>query len=136
LVNKTIMTVLTSAIKIIAPDGSEVAKNDEGTLTLQAATNNQFGIVKGQSNTSPATWHHVSVSNGALSINREQLETIINSKDTAIRNAINVRAEDGCIVGQNVDGIIMLPFRYVENEPPNPADGTLYLVKEANASHS
>ena len=134
LTSETVINVLSGAISLVAPDGSSIAANDGGKMTLQAATNSQFGIVKGQANTSPTTWHHVGAVNGVLSINREQVEAVMDSKDSALRRAINVRAEDGSIVGHNVDGMIILPFRYVETEPTSPVDGTLYLVKESDAA--
>jgi hypothetical protein len=134
LTREFIVDVLSDALSVVAPDGSRVATNDGGKLTLQLATNDKFGIVKGQANTSPTTWHNVHATNGMLSINREQVEVVMDGKDTQVKNSINVRAEDNCIVGRNENGTIVLPIRYAENEPVSPADGTMYLVKE-NASN-
>ena len=130
-----IVDILSDVISVVAPDGSRVATNDGGKLTLQLATNDKFGIVKGQSNASPTTWHNVSATNGMLSIHREHVETVMDTKDTAIKNAINVRAEDNCIVGHNENGTIILPLRQVKEEPANPATGTMYLVNEADANN-
>jgi hypothetical protein len=73
-----------SIVSINAPDGTVLAENVDGVFTLPGATNTQFGIVKGQSNNTPTTWHHVSAVNGLLSINREQLEAFVESKIKAI----------------------------------------------------
>jgi hypothetical protein len=49
--------------------------------SLQHATNERHGIVKGQDNTSPDSWHKVSADeDGTLSINRELLEDFIDEK--------------------------------------------------------
>jgi hypothetical protein len=64
-----------------------------------------------------------------LSINREHVESVMDGKDLAIKNAINVRAEDNCIVGRNDNGVIVLPIRQAENEPTTPPQG-LTLIKE------
>ena len=133
-VSKTVMTVLTGAVKVIAPDGSTIATNNEGTLTLQTATNSAFGIIKGQSNDSPTTWHLISATNGLLSINRQQLEAMFDTKIKNAINAIRIRAADGCLVGWNDNGDLILPFYQVENEPNDPREKTLYLVNEANAA--
>ena len=68
-------------LSINAPDGSVLATNDDGIFTLPAATNDTFGLVKGQRNNTPLTWHLVSVAaNGTMSINREALEALIDHK--------------------------------------------------------
>jgi hypothetical protein len=75
-----IHNIETSIVSINAPDGSVLAQNNHGVLMLPAASNTQFGVVKGQSNSTPTTWHNVSTTGGLLSINREQLEAFIESK--------------------------------------------------------
>ena len=46
--------------------------------SIQHATNEQHGIVKGQENTTPETWHKVSIApDGTMSVNRELLEAKI-----------------------------------------------------------
>ena len=134
LVQNIVDQMAASIVSMKAPDGSTIATIDDGVITLQLAANEKFGIVKGQQNDSPDTWQNVSAANGLLSVNREQAEAVMDTKDTATRNAINVQAEDGCIVGRNENGIIILPFRYVETEPTSPIDGTLYLIKEVHAA--
>jgi hypothetical protein len=129
-----VIDVIAEVVSIVAPDGTTVATNNGGKLTLQAATNSQFGIVKGQANNTPAAWHNVSAANGMLSINREHVESVMDTKDIAVKNAINVRAEDGCMVGHNENGIVVLPIRQVENEPVTPTGGTLYLIAESPTS--
>jgi hypothetical protein len=131
--NPEIISQISGVVSLQAPDGSSISTNHNGVLTVQAAANDRFGIVKGQSNSTPLTWHNVSAANGLLSINREQLVAMIDSKDNVIKNAINVRAEDHCIVGRNENGVIVLPFRFVDTEPENPTSGTLYLIKEKDA---
>jgi hypothetical protein len=132
LVQNIVNQIVTSIVSITAPDGSIIATNNDGVLTLQAATNNVFGIVKGQSNDSPLTWHNVSAINGLLSINRLLLEALIDAKDVIVKNSINVRARDGCFVGRNEDGTIVLPFQQVNDESEVIDDG-LYFINEADA---
>ena len=76
----SLVSQMVSAVSLVAPDGSSIATNDGGKLTVQVATNSQFGIVKGQSNTSPAAWHLVSATDGLLSINRLLLEAFIDER--------------------------------------------------------
>jgi hypothetical protein len=102
-------------------------------LTLQAATNGGFGIVRGQNNNTPTTWHNVHAANGLLSVNRQQVEAVMDNKDIAMRNSINVRAADGCIVGRNENGILVLPFYQVNDESEITDDG-LYFINEPNAN--
>jgi hypothetical protein len=132
-IRETVIDVVSEIVSVVAPDGSTVATNNGGRLTLQVATNSQFGIVKGQANDSPTTWHNVSIANGVPSVNRGQVESVMDSKDTLakndVRNSINVRAEDNCIVGTNNNGIITLPIRQAETEPVTPPPG-LTLIKE------
>ena len=130
LTRKFISEILADAIAILAPDGSSIATNNNGVFTLKAAANNQFGVVKGQANNTQTTWHNASADNGILSINRGQVESVMDGKDTVIKNNINVRAEDNCIVGRNENGIVILPIRLEENVPVSPAAGTLHLIKE------
>jgi len=118
------------AISLVDPDGNSIAANDNGQLIVQVATNEHFGIVKGQDNVSPATWHNVSADDGLLSINKEQAETVMREKDLAAIRRINVLAEDYSIVGRNDEGIIKLPIQHVDEIPENPVDGTLYLINE------
>ena len=135
-IRNTVIDVVSEIVSVVAPDGSTIAANDGGTLTLQLATNEKFGIVKGQVNTSPTTWQNVSATDGLLSVNRLQAEEVMNTKDTAVKNSVNVRAEDYCIVGQNQNdgsGMVVLPIRQENTEPVSPVAGKLYLVNE-NAS--
>ena len=131
-IEQIVQNILNQALSIVAPDGSSIATNDGGKLTLQAATNSQFGIVRGQSNNTLATWHNASAENGTLSINRVQVEAVMDSKDTNIRNAINVRAEDDCIVGRNNNGIITLNMRLLDEEPANNT-GLSFIRENANS---
>ena len=126
LTSESVINVLSSTIALVALDGSRIATNDDGTLTVQTAANDRYGIVKGQANNTPATWHNVSAENGLLSINREEATA-------AILNAIQILSADGLIVGQNEHGVITLPIYYVEVEPVSPVPGTLYLIKEDHA---
>ena len=74
--------IVSGAISLIAPDGSRIAKHDDnGNIVVQVATNDQYGIVKGQDNTMLETLHKVSAgADGTLSINRELLENLIEQK--------------------------------------------------------
>ena len=130
LTRQTIINVINDVVSVVAPDGSSIAVNTAGRLTLQLATNNQFGIVKGQDNNSLTTWHNTSIANGIPSVNRGQIESVMDTKDNVIKNSINVRAEDNCIVGRNENGTIILPIRQVATEPATPAAGTMYLINE------
>jgi hypothetical protein len=120
--------IVTSVVSINAPDGSVLATNNDGVLTLPVATNSQFGIVRGQPNDTLTTWHNASIENGTLSINRTQIETVMDSKGITIRDSINVRAEDDCIIGTNNNGVITLPMRLLETEPTNNTG--LSFIKE------
>jgi hypothetical protein len=136
LADETIISLLANAISFFSPDGSSIAQNNNGKFTIQAAANDRFGIVKGQSNNTPLTLQNVSIVGGVPSINREQLEALIDNKIKAAISTINVRAVDNCIVGHNNgNGIITLPIRQVNEEPVNPIDGTMYLVNESNATN-
>ena len=130
LTRQTIIDVINDVVSVVAPDGSSIATNNAGRLMLQLATNNQFGIVKGQENNTLTTWHNTSITNGIPSVNRGQVESVMDTKDNAIKTSINVRAEDNCIVGRNENGTIILPIRQVETEPVTPVAGTMYLVNE------
>jgi len=68
---------------MVDSDGKAIAERDGGTFTFQAASNDQFGIVKGQQNNSAETWHLVNFINGLGHINRQALVDFI---DTQIRN--------------------------------------------------
>jgi hypothetical protein len=78
-IRETVIDVVSEIVSVVAPDGSTVATNNGGRLTLQVATNNQFGIVKGQANDSPTTWHNASIVNGIPSVNRGQVESVMDS---------------------------------------------------------
>ncbi|MDR0327920.1 MAG: hypothetical protein LBI05_06455 [Planctomycetaceae bacterium] len=70
-----------ASLSMVDPDGNTIAKRDGGTFTFQAASDEQFGIVKGQNNNSLETLHLVSAApDGTLHINREQLERLIEQK--------------------------------------------------------
>ena len=70
-----ISQIISNVVSINAPDGSVLATNDDGVFTLPLATNETYGIVKGQENTTPETWNNVSVApDGTMSVNRELLE--------------------------------------------------------------
>jgi hypothetical protein len=74
-------SIVSSIVSINAPDGTVLAENEDGVLTLPAATNEQYGIVKGQDNTLPDSWHKVSADeDGTLSVNRTALEAKIDQK--------------------------------------------------------
>jgi len=85
-INTTVKNILDNIETIIgnitlrAPDGSIIAINNDGNITVQLATNNQFGIVRGQPNNTLDTWHQVAANDGLLSVNREVLEFIIDKK--------------------------------------------------------
>jgi len=116
--------VASMAFSLIAPDGNSIATNDGGIMTVQAATNEKFGIVKGQSNDTPQTWHHVSADNGLLSVNREQIENLIDTKIegidctgsgtltesdiTKILDMITLLAPDGSVIAKNNGGRLTL----------------------------
>ena len=80
--NQMIETI--ANLSMVDPDGKAVAERDGGIFTFQAANNDQFGIVKGQPNNSPETWHRVNFINGMGHINRQALADFI---DTQIKNA-------------------------------------------------
>ena len=120
--------VASMTFSLMAPDGNSIATNDSGVLTVQAATNTKFGIVKGQPNNSPTTWHQVSADNGLLSVNRELLETLVDQKIinaideidctgsgtlteadiTKILNMITLLAPDGSVIAKNNGGTLTL----------------------------
>jgi len=52
---------------------------------------------------------------------------VMDSKDMAVKRAINVRAVDGCLIGQNTDGTIILPIRYMETEPDGTIPGLVFI---------
>jgi hypothetical protein len=97
------------------------------------ATNSAFGIVKGQPNDTPETWHNVSANNGLLSINRTLLEALIDQKIAengcsgggteltkelilAILNRITLVGPDGKVIAKNSGNGKLV----VQRANPNP----------------
>jgi hypothetical protein len=121
LANQIIETI--ASLSMVDSEGKKIATRDGGTFEFQAASDEQFGIVKGQQNDSAATWHLVSFVGGLGSINRAELVTFIeteirNNSGTGggityqdvmdILNRIRLLAPDGSPVGINNDGMITL----------------------------
>jgi hypothetical protein len=76
-----------ASLSMIAPDGEQVAVRNGETFTFQAASNGRFGIVQGQDNNTPETWHKVSAEDGLLSINRPLIEAAM---DNAVQKNLNI----------------------------------------------
>jgi len=70
-----------TSVSLFDPDGQRLGENVEGEITVPAATNERFGIVKGADNTSPETWNKVSVApDGTMGVNKEAFEALIEVK--------------------------------------------------------
>ena len=112
-----------ASLSMVDPDGNEVAKRNDNAFKFQAASNERFGLIKGQKNDSAETWHLISIVDGLGNIHRAGLVAFI---ETEIRNnggsgggityqdvldilnSIRLLAPDGSPVGTNVDGNLTL----------------------------
>ncbi|MCL2711497.1 MAG: hypothetical protein FWE95_11515, partial [Planctomycetaceae bacterium] len=120
LANQILDTI--SSLSMVDPEGNSIAEKDGGTFKFQAADHEQYGIVKGEANDSPSTWHLVSFINGLGSINREGLIDFIKTEIQnaggvggggityqdviKILNQITLLGPDGLPIATNVEGMI------------------------------
>jgi len=65
------------------------------TSQIPNATNERFGIVKGQDNTIPEAWHLVTADDGLLSINRQLLEAWVTLQIKKAVDAIDISSGGG-----------------------------------------
>ena len=99
--NQIIETI--ASLSMVDPDGKAIAERDGGTFTFQAASNEQFGIVKGEQNNSPETWHLVNFINGIGHIHRQALVDFIEAK---IKNSGSGGSSGGGITYQDIIRIL------------------------------
>jgi len=113
--------------------------NAIAALNSQLASNEQFGIAKGQQNNSPETWHLVSFLNGLGSINREQLTAFIESQiDAQIKNSGSSNGAGGGLTHQEVIDIfhdILSNGKFEGCKPQQPLWRTMDGALESETKH-